>query len=387
MQQAFGSRNIRHQIITLLQQSGPLSRADLARRIGIARSTITGAVGALIDEGLVEEMETVPVAGRGRPATKIALAQGTGAAIGIDFGFRHVRGVIADLQHNILAVEERELGADYEFEAGIEAAFEIIERLSAQADAAAGRLLGVGIGLPCPTSKEGMTTRSAMIPKWSGRNVPQLFSQRLSMPFVVENESRLGARGEFVWGAAKGIENFIYLKLHSGVGGAVVAGGNFISGQNGGAGELGHISLDPQGPICRCGNRGCLEVYAGIPAVLAQAQPVHPHITLPQLMELYGAGDPAVTRIMSDTAKRVAQAMSMLCNALNPELVLIGGSLAGAGERFIGIVQEEMKTMALELNRAPRMLRGALGRNASALGGVARVFELFASSGGASSRL
>ncbi|MCD2172319.1 ROK family transcriptional regulator [Rhizobium sp. C4] len=378
MQPSYRSRNIRHEIITLLQQSGPLSRADLARRIGIARSTITGAVGALIDEGLVEEMETVPVAGRGRPATTIALAQGAGAAVGIDFGFRHVRGVVADLQHNILAIEERELGADYEFDAGIEAAFDIIDRLSQRANMSTERLLGVGIGLPCPTSNEGVTTRSAMIPKWSGRNVLQLFSERLPMPFVVENESRLAARGESVWGAAKGVENFIYLKLHSGVGGAVVAGGHFISGQNGGAGELGHISLDPQGPICRCGNRGCLEVYAGIPAVLAQARPVHADITLARLMTLYGQGDPAVTRIMADTARRVAQALSMLCNTLNPELVLIGGSLAGAGERFIGIVQDEMKTMALELNRAPRMERGALGRNASALGGVARVFELFA---------
>ncbi len=97
-------------------------------------------------------------------------------------------------------------------------------------------------------------------------------------------------------------------------------------------------------------------------------------------MALYDAGDPAVTRIMSDTAKRVAQALSMLCNALNPELVLIGGSLSGVGERFIEIVQDEMKTMALELNRAPRMQRGALGRNASALGAIARVFELFAGS-------
>ncbi len=378
MKTSFPGRSIRHQIITLLQQSGPLSRADLARRIGIARSTITGAVGALIEEGLVEELETLPASGRGRPAVTIALAQGTGAAIGIDFGFRHVRGVIADLQHNILAIEERELGADYEFDSGIEAALDIIGALSRLDDVRAGRLLGVGIGLPCPTSNEGVTTRSAMIPKWSGRNVLKLFSERLPTPFVVENESRLAARGEFVWGAAKGIENFIYLKLHSGVGGAVVAGGHFIGGQNGGAGELGHISLDPQGPVCRCGNRGCLEVYAGIPAVLAQARPVHPDITLARLMELYGGDDPAVTRIMADTGRRVAQALSMLCNALNPELVLFGGSLSGAGDRFIGIVQNEMKSMALELNRAPRMQRGALGRNASALGGAARVFELFA---------
>lgn len=364
--------------MTLLQQSGPLSRAELARRTGVARSTITVAVGSLIAEGIVRETTLREGNGRGRPAVAVSLAPGAGAAIGIDFGFRHVRGVIADLAHNVLAFEEVELGTDYEVGDGIDATLGIIERLKLRCGLGDRHMLGIGLGLPCPTDLDGLPTRSAMIPRWSGANVRQLLADRVRIPLVIENESRLGARGEHVWGAAKGVDNFVYIKLHSGVGGAIAFNGTFITGQNGGAGELGHISLDPTGPVCRCGNRGCLEVYAGIPAVLAQIRPIYPDISLHKLFALYRNKDPATLRVMSDTARKVAQAAAMLCNAVNPELVLIGGSLSGAGEPFIAQVKAEIEPLVLELNRGPRIEIGTLGRNASALGGVARVFELYA---------
>ncbi len=364
--------------MTLLQQSGPLSRAELARRTGVARSTITVAVTALIEDGIVHETTGRQNNGRGRPAVAISLAPSAGAAIGIDFGFRHVRGVVADLAHNVLALEEVALGTDYEVADGIRAALKIVDSLKQKCGLDNGDLLGIGLGLPCPTDLDGMPTRSAMIPHWSGADVRQLLADRIGIPYVIENESRLAARGEHVWGAARGVDNFVYLKLHSGVGGAIAFNGTFITGQNGGAGELGHISLDPTGPVCRCGNRGCLEVYAGIPAVLAQIRPIYPDISLQKLLALYAGNDPATVRVFSDTAKKVAQAAAMLCNAVNPELVLIGGSLSGAGEGFIARIKAEMQPLVLELNRGPRIEIGTLGRNASALGGVARVFELYA---------
>lgn len=374
----FSKNNIRHQILILLQQAGPLSRADLARRTGLARSTITAAVSSLLDERIVAESQRRKIDGRGRPSVAVSLAPGGRAAIGVDFGFRHVRGVAVDLAHNLMAFEELELGSDYTIQVGMNAAMKVVAQLKRKSGISDQNLIGIGVGLPSPTSHEGVTTRSAMIPKWSGTNVKRLFEERISCPIVVENESRLAARAEHVWGAAKGTQNFAYLKLHSGVGGAILANGIFISGQNGGAGELGHVSLDPIGPICRCGNRGCLEVYAGIPAVLAQIQSVHSDVTLQGLLALYRENDPAASRVLSDTAKRVAQVASMQCNALNPELVLIGGALAEAGKPFVTRIKSEMEPLVLELNRGPRVEIGTLGRNASAMGGVARVFELFA---------
>ncbi len=380
MSTGFRSHDVEHTLIVLLQRFGPLSRSQLAREARLSRSTVSGAVSDMIARGLVVEGEQVKAAGRGRPSLLVALAPSAGTAIGIDFGFRHVRGVIADLSHRVLAKAEVALAIDYAVDIGLDAAASIVDDLVAQAGMPRDRVLGLGVGIPCPTDLTGTATRSAMIPNWSGVRIQDILTERFGMRVHVENESRMAAWGEAVWGAARGVQNFVYLKIHSGVGGAVFVNGSCVVGSNGGAGEIGHVSLDPFGPICRCGNRGCLETYAGIPAVLQQLSPIHPGITLADLFALYRRGDPSVQRIMSEVAQKVGQAAGMLCNALNPELILIGGSLAGLGEPFLSRVRPTLGSVSIELNRGTRLEIGQLGRNASAMGAVARAFQLFSRS-------
>lgn len=373
----FRSRDVEQTLIVLLQRHGPLSRSDLARAAKLSRSTVSVATADMVRRGLVVEGDHVRAEGRGRPSRLVALAPSAGFAVGIDFGFRHVRGVIADLSHQVAGTAEIGLDIDYSVKAGIEAAAGIVDQLIVRAGVPRARVLGVGVGIPCPTDESGRTTRSAMIPSWSGICLKDILAARFGLPVHVENESRMGAWGEVVWGAARGVRSFVYLKLHSGVGGAVFVNGQCVTGYRGGAGEIGHISMDPQGPICRCGNRGCLEVYAGIPAVLQQLTSVHPNIGLSELFALYRDEDPSVRRIVFEVGQKVGQAAGMLCNALNPELLLIGGSLAGLGEPFLSQVRPMLDTVSIELNRGTRVEFGALGRNASAMGAVARAFQLF----------
>ncbi len=377
MKSLSASGNIKYAIIIQLQRHGPLSRIDLARRTGVSPSSITSAVSGLIKDGIIFETALKGNTGQGRPPVAISLVPKVGAAVGIEFGFRHVRGVIVDLSYDILANEQVELGMDYSVSTGIEATLDIIENLKKKSGLGDKDLIGVGLGFSSPTDLSGMPTRSSMIPHWSGTNVRQLLTNRLQVPLVIENETRLSARGETVWGAARGVDDFVYLKLHSGVCGAVFANGMFITGKNGGAGEVGHISLDPAGPQCRCGNRGCFELYASIPAVLARVRPTYPDIDLKRLFTLYAANDPTITEVMADTGRKVAQLLAILCNTVNPELILIGGALSGAGQTFIDGIEADMQPLILELNRSPRIAVGSLGAMASALGGVARVFELF----------
>jgi len=376
----FRSSDVEHTLVVLLQRLGPLSRAELAREAGLSRSTVSTTINGMIDRGLVVEGAHIRTEARGRPAQLVSLAPGAGTAVGIDFGFRHVRGAIADLSHNVLGTAEVELDIDYSPEAGIEAAAAILKDVIGQAGLPKTSLLGVGVGIPCPTDLSGTTTRSAMIPTWGGIRIQERLAERFLLPVHVENESRLAAWGEVVWGAARGVRNFVYLKLHSGVGGAVFVNGQCVSGCRGGAGEIGHVSLDTRGPICRCGNRGCLEVYAGIPAVLQQLTQVHPGINLPKLLSLYRAEDPSVCRVISEVAQKVGQAAGMLCNTLNPELLLIGGSFSALGEPFLEQVRPALDNVSIDLNRGTRVEIGTLGRNASVMGAVARAFQLFGSS-------
>ena len=372
------SGNHKYTIITLLQQYGPLSRTELARRAQVAPSTVTLAVNALEKEGLIVETALRHHHGTGRPQVAISLTPGAGAAIGLEFGFRHVRGVIVDLSYDILATRQTELGADYSVERGIAAVLEIVESLKKESGYTDKDLVGIGIGLPTPMNIDGTTTRSSMIPSWRGTNVHQRLAGSIAVPLIIENETRLSARAERVWGAARGVDDFVYMNLHFGVGGAIFANGSLIVGKNGGAGEIGHISLDPAGPACRCGNRGCFETYAAIPAILERLRPTHPGIDLQRLFALYVEKDPATVAVMADTGRRVGQMVAMLCNTVNPELVLIGGLLAEAGEAFVAEIRAGISPLVLELNRDPRIELGALGRNVSALGGAARVFELYA---------
>jgi predicted NBD/HSP70 family sugar kinase len=376
----FGPSDVEHTLIVLLQRFGPLSRAALAREAGFSRSTVSTAINGMIGRGLVVEGAHVRTETRGRPAQLVTLAPSAGTAVGIDFGFRHVRGVIADVSHNILGLAEIELDIDYTFEAGLEAASAIVENVVGQAGLPMARLLGIGVGIPCPTDLSGTTTRSAMIPTWNGIRLQEILAERFALPVHVENESRMAAWGEVVWGAARGVKNFVYLKLHSGVGGAVFVNGQCVFGCRGGAGEIGHVSLDPRGPICRCGNRGCLEVYAGIPAVLQQLSRVHPDITLARLLSLYRQEDPSVCRVVSEVAQKVGQAAGMLCNTLNPELLLIGGSFSALGEPFLQQVRPALDNVSIDLNRGTRVEIATLGRNASAMGALARAFQIFGTS-------
>lgn len=321
---------------------------------------------------MVEEGAIRPGSGRGRPSQVVSLAPQSGGAIGLDFGYRHVRGVIANLSHTILGVAERDLGVDYDPEVGLQAVAEIVDELMAVADRPK-RLLGIAIGIPCPTDLNGVSTRSAIIPRWSGINVAEFFGPRFGLPIIVENESRLAAWGEKVWGAARNSQNFLYFKIHSGVGGAACVEGRLITGANGGAGEFGHISLDPNGPVCRCGNRGCLEAYSGIPAILTELSAIYPNLTLDRMQSLYEGNDPSTRRVVHDAAHKVGQAAAILCNAFNPDLIVIGGSLAPYG--FLEQIQDVVARSTLQLNGKVDVQLGQLGRNASALGAAARAFH------------
>ena len=239
--------NHKYTIITLLQQFGPLSRTELARRADVSPSTVTVAVSALKKEGLIVETTLRHAHGAGRPQVQVSLTPGAGAAIGLEFGFRHVRGVIVDLSYDILATRQTELGADYSVERGISAALDIVADLKQESGYKDADLVGIGLGLPTPMNIDGTPSLSSMIPSWRGANVRQLLVGHVAAPLIIENETRLSARAERVWGAARGVDDFVYMNLHFGVGGAIFANGALLTGKNGGAGEIGHISLDPAG--------------------------------------------------------------------------------------------------------------------------------------------
>ena len=260
----------RRLVIEALRERGVASRAELARATDLSRSTISTIVGDLIEAGLAAERDGQPdgEAHAGRPGVMVALDPSAGLALAIDFGHRHLRVAVSDLSHTVLAERWRELDVDQSASEGLSEAANFVDEVLAEAGVERGRVIGAVMGLPAPINRmTGTVWDSSILPGWAGVDAAAEASSRLKLPVVVENDANLGALAELTWGAAKGRSEVAYIKVASGVGGGLIAGGRLSHGVGGTAGEIGHTVVAENGPVCRCGNRGCLETLASARAV------------------------------------------------------------------------------------------------------------------------
>ena len=195
----------------------------------------------------------------------VSLNSSAGLALGIDFGHRHLRVAVSDLSHTVLAETWRELDVDHSAEEGLDAAVEFVDEVLDEAGVDRGRVIGVGMGLPAPIDRTtGAVQAASILPGWVGVDAAAEASARLGMPVEVENDANLGALAELVWGAGRGKSEFAYIKASSGIGAGLISGGRIQHGVGGTAGEIGHTVIAEGGPVCRCGNRGCLETLASL---------------------------------------------------------------------------------------------------------------------------
>lgn len=366
------SARSRRSVVRLLRERGTLSRAEIARALGLSRSSVSTLVAELVAQGLVLDLGTsLPPAGggAGRPGSAVMLNPATGEAIGLDFGHRHIHVIIADVAHEVRIAKSIGVPAGYSPATGIELAADLVREAMAQAGTDPTRILGVGASVPVPINR-----RSDTEPRWAGLAVADELADRLRLPVLVDNDANLGALAERRWGAGRGYDELVYLKLHTGVGGSFTSNGMLIRGAAGGAGEVGHLVLDAAGPLCRCGNRGCLETFVGIATLMRSLEPAYgDRITLRDVITMAWQGDPGCIRVLSEAGATAGRAVGMLCNLLNPEIVIVGGALAGAGELLLGPLREAAARASLSPGGAATVQAGALGPQASALGAVALV--------------
>jgi len=357
-----------------VRERGQVSRADISRQTGLARSTVSSLVGELQRDGLVVERETAVAAQGGRPPVMLALDPGVGAVVGLHFDHGTLRVAVADLAHTILAEASRDLDVDHDAEEGLEAAGLLVDAVLADAGVRRDRVLGAGVALAGPVdAAHGTVGGSTILPGWSGIEVAAELERRLEMPVHVDNDANLGALGELVWGSGRGVRDLAYIKVSSGVGAGLVIDGKIYRGPGGTAGEIGHITIDESGPVCRCGNRGCLETFAAARYVLPLLQSSHgTDLTMEGVVRLARDGDPGCRRVIADVGRHVGSGVANLCNLLNPSRVVLGGDLAEAGELVLGPIRESVGRYAIpSAARQLSVLPGALGGRAEVLGALA----------------
>jgi predicted NBD/HSP70 family sugar kinase len=372
----------RARVVTALRQVGVASRADIARRTGLSRSTVSTIVANLLDDGLVVNHEgdaRAPVnPGAGRPPTLLTLTPSAGAAVGIDFGKRHLAVAVADLSHSILGETWQEMEDDYPAARGLDAAAELVRKLLRQARVSRDRVLGVGLGLPGPIhSITGTVGSASILPGWVGVRASDEMQARLSLPVHVDNDANLGALAELTWGAGRGCAHLVYLKVSNGIGAGLIVGARLFRGAGGTAGEVGHTILDETGDICRCGNRGCLETYAAGPAIVELLRrSLGEDLTLESVLARAAEGDAGCRRAIADAGRHIGNAAANLCNVFNPERIVVGGSIGNAGDVLLEPMREAVARYAIHTAAADvEIVPSELGDRAELLGAVAQVLH------------
>jgi len=370
----------RRLVIQALRKRGVASRAELARATDLSRSTISTIVGDLIETGLAVERDGQPEgeAHAGRPGVMVALDPSAGLALAIDFGHRHLRVAVSDLSHTVLAERWRELDVDQSASEGLSEAAKFVDEVLAEAGVERGRVIGAVMGLPAPINRmTGTVQDSSILPGWVGVDAAGEASARLNLPVTVENDANLGALAELTWGAAKGRSEVVYLKVASGVGGGLISGGRLSHGVGGTAGEIGHTIVTQDGPVCRCGNHGCLETLASTRAVanlLSISR--REQISTRRMLELSASGDAATQRLIGDAGRALGVAVANLCNIVNPECVVIGGDMALAGHVLLDPMREVVRRNAIPSAAADtEIVAGVLGERAEMLGALALVMH------------
>lgn len=370
-------RGNRDRLLGLLRDHGALHRAELARRAGLSRTTVSTIVSELLDEALVVEADESRPDQGGRRVGAVSLNPRAGVALGLDVSLTKVRAVVADLGHEVLADGVADLTEDLGWSERLDVSARLAEHLLTGIGLDVDRVVGAGIGVPGPVDRRtGQVAASSNSTVWEGVAAGLEFSRRLHVPVALDNTSHLGSLAEVVWGAGRGCRDVLYLKLATGIGAGLLIDGRVYGGAVGAAGEFGHLTVDESGPVCRCGNRGCLEVYASVPAVLDALRRSHGDLSLDQAIALGRAGDRACGRILADTGRLLGRAVAGVCNLLNPELVVVGGDLAGAGDLLLDPLRASVEQHALAIIAGGlRILPGELGDRAGALGGVALVLR------------
>ena len=322
-------------IINLLRLNGPLSRTEAAERTGLAPSCLTRLVRDLLDEGVVEEIGKSGSNG-GRPAVLVALNAKYARTIGVKVEFSRILAASVDMGGAI--VERAELAFDHAPlpSEAIDGIVELANRLRA------GTTLGVGVSISGFVDPITGADLYSPILGWEKVPLRDPLAARLSLPVWVENDVNALALAERWYGAGREFRHFVCITVGEGIGAGVVIDGEIYRGAFGGAGELGHITIDPDGPVCRCQERGCLEVYASDRFLLEEAARWG-YSTIAEMATAARDGETGGREAFARMGKFLGFGTKNLVNLLNPEAIILGGERMEESDLFLSALEEEVR--------------------------------------------
>lgn len=341
-------------LLRLIWEERTISRAELARRTELSRSTVSELVASLLETGLVVEGGVGESSGGRRPIN-LEFRDEACRIVGLDVGATHLTVVVTDLRGRVLTTASRPFDVRPDPDGTRALAISMIRECLASRAAGSAPLLGIGIAAPSPVDPRHPERLSPLVlPAWKGRHGFDVLARTFGAPLFLDNDANLGALAEQWWGAGRGVRDFTYLKVATGVGAGLVIDGAVRRGSTGVAGEIGHVAIDPRGAPCSCGNRGCLVTFVGAAALVSRANallpdfpagPLHAmqregRLTIEAIEAAALADDPLAVQVVAEAAGHLGVAIASLLNLINPAAVIIGGGLARVGHRLLEPLRE-----------------------------------------------
>ncbi|MGD0707973.1 MAG: ROK family transcriptional regulator [Anaerolineaceae bacterium] len=330
-------------LLNAIKWQGPISRADLAHLTGLSPATVTSITGNLIREDLVFEKETGDSNG-GRPPILLALNPRGGFVVGVKLMENHAVAALTDLNATVLFKETIEFPDDH-LDTVIGSLVDLVNRLISQGVIRKKQLLGVGVGLAGVVDSSQGVLRQSPFFGWTDTPLRDLLQTGLHVPVYIDNDVNTLTLGEKWLGNELPVDNFIVVTVGRGIGMGIVIDGQIYRGKSGGAGEFGHVVVDPNGPLCDCGKHGCLESYVSDGALLATARKeVGEDIRdFDDLLQRAASGNAKAVQVFTRAGQLLGQEIANLVNILDPKLILISGEGVRMGEIFFSAVKEAVK--------------------------------------------
>lgn len=358
----------------------PATQVTIARRTHLSQATVSAAVNELVQEGVFAADSD-----EGERGKRVRLGPVRGVAVGVEINHANLTVATRPVASADIHYATVDFGADQAANLWVRQTVRLIHETVSRTGMGPEHIVSIGIGIPAaidPRTSKITQVSSSLGWEMVGDPREQFEAHFPNVPIIVDNEANMAAYGEYVHGAGQGgSETMLFVKASEGIGAGLIVGGLIYRGRHGVAGEMGHLTMDPHGTVCRCGNRGCLETKIGGITLLEEVRQAYRGFridypaSLESMIERAKSGDPVCRRVLTDAARHMGLALARVCNLMNPEVIVIGGELGLAADLLLPTVEYSMQLHALRGMFNPdvaptRILGSELGRQAGARGAL-----------------
>jgi len=391
--QAWVRRMNRAIILEVFRTHHTLSRARLAIKTGLNPSTVSNIIGELIQENLIRETELVH-SNTGRPGRLLEINPDGGCALGVEINVDYIEFLITDFAANVLWRQKQTSTPEVGQEVIMQQISRLAEKASTFIKSHQSRILGVGVGVPGLVDVSSGLLKLAPNLQWFNVPVREVLTNYFDCPIYVENEANAAALGEYYFGATRNTQDFIYLSTGIGLGSGIVIGGKLFRGMSGYAGEAGHMTLDPNGELCGCGNRGCWETYVGPRAIEQNVQRSLAagaksslqdiakndlkNVKFDDVLEAAKNGDQISLEALKKVAYYLGIGIANLVNLFDVQVIVLGGVLNKAGSLIMKEIEQIVSANMLDPDKEHlKIIPSAHGADACVMGAIALVLDDF----------